>query len=96
MAKEHDIDISGHKATNIRDSKIQEMDIILCATENHKQIVLYLYPMLKGKVYTIKEYADEGTKDLNISDPWGYDIEVYRKCFNELYDNIKKINDKIK
>ena len=70
------------------------MDIILCATENHKRIVLYLYPNLKGKVYTIKEYANEDSNDLDIDDPWGMDIETYRKCFKELYDNIKIINEK--
>lgn len=56
-AKHYDVDISNHRATNIRNSKIQEMDLILCATNNHKQTVLYMYPELIGKIYTIKEYA---------------------------------------
>ena len=41
-AKEYGADISSHRATNIRDSKIKEMDLILCATVSHKQSVLYL------------------------------------------------------
>lgn len=56
-SKYYDVDISKHRATNIRNSKIQEMDVILCATESHKQIVLHVYPNLMGKVYTMKEYA---------------------------------------
>ena len=31
-AKEYNADISSHRATNIRESKIKEMDLILCAT----------------------------------------------------------------
>lgn len=36
----------------------------------------------------------EDSNDLDIDDPWGMDIETYRKCFKELYDNIKIINEK--
>lgn len=57
-AKYYDVDISNHRATNIRNSKINEMDVILCATESHKQLVLHMYPKLTGKVYTMKEYAE--------------------------------------
>ncbi len=56
-ARYYEVDISNHRATNIRNSKIQEMDLILCATSNHKQTALSMYPNLMGKVYTIKEYA---------------------------------------
>lgn len=95
-AKYYDVDISNHRATNIRNSKIQEMDIILCATETHKQTVLYMYPNLKGKVYTIKEYAgiDKNGEDMNIKDPWGYDMNVYMNCVEEIYECIEKIIEK--
>ena len=56
-AKEYDADIKLHKATNIRNSEIEQMDVVLCATNSHKQEVLYLYPDMQGKVFTIKEYA---------------------------------------
>ena len=80
-ASEYGADISNHRATNIRESKIKEMDLILCATMQHKQSVLYLYPELKGKIYTMKEYAklDKDGQDMDIKDPWGYDEFVYRK-----------------
>ena len=91
-AKEYGVDISSHRATNIRDSKIKEMDLILCATISHKQSVLYLYPELKGKVFTMKEYAKiykEG-QDMDIKDPWGYDEFVYRKCASEINECLEK------
>ena len=71
------------------------MDLILCATSSHKQMVGYLYPKLKDKVYTIKEFAQKNEKekdeDINISDPWGYDELVYRNCAKEIYENLQKI-----
>ena len=36
METEYGIDLSNHRATHIRNSKIEEMDIILCATTAHK------------------------------------------------------------
>lgn len=91
-AKEYGADISSHRATNIRDSKIKEMDLILCATMSHKQSVVYLYPKLKGKVFTMKEYAnlDKEGQDMDIKDPWGYDEFVYRKCASEINECLEK------
>ena len=92
-ASEYGADISNHRATNIRDSKIEEMDIILCATISHKQSVLYLHPEVEGKVFTMKEYAklDKNGQDMDIKDPWGYDEFVYRKCASEIEECLKKI-----
>lgn len=97
-AKEYGADISSHRATNIRESKIEEMDLILCATVSHKQSVLYLYPELKGKVYTMKEYAklDKNGQDMDIKDPWGYDEFVYRRCASEIEECLEKIIEILK
>ena len=97
-AKLYGANISNHRATNIRDSKINEMDIILCATTSHKQSVLFLYPDLNGKVFTIREYAelDNNGENMNIDDPWGYDLNVYYNCAEEIEECLEKIIIKIK
>lgn len=96
-AKYYDVDISNHRATNIRNSQIEEMDIILCATNSHKNMVIAMYPNLVTKVHTMKEYAeiDENGKYMDIKDPWGYDIETYNKCASEIYICLEKIIQKI-
>lgn len=92
--KEYEIDLSKHRATNIRNSNIKEMDVILCATNSHKNNVIAMYPELKERVFTIKEYA--GYKDsLDIKDPWGYGIETYRICASEIEECINKIINKL-
>ena len=60
--KEYGIDLRQHRATNIRNSDIKNMDIILCATTAHKNNVINMYPKLAGKVFTMKEYARISTK----------------------------------
>lgn len=91
--KEYGVDLRNHRATNIRNSNIQDMDVILCATLAHKNNVINMYPELKDKVFTMKEYAGFDKTDLDIPDPWGYDIETYRFCastINKCLENIIK------
>ena len=93
--KEYGIDLREHRATNIRNANIEKMDLILCAKKTHKQTVGQLYPQLKEKIYTIKEYAEFAKEDTDIKDPFGYDIQIYTTCANEIEDCIKKIEKKL-
>lgn len=98
VMEEYDVDISKHKATNIRYSNIKQMDLILCATVSHKMAVIEMYPELKTKVYTMKEYVNyerEYHHPLNIKDPWGYDIDTYRSCASEIDECIELLIKKI-
>lgn len=96
VMKENGIDMAHHKAINIRNSKIEAMDLILCATKSHKDALLYLYPNLSNKIYTIKEYVGYDKDNIDIKDPWGYDIEIYRFCEAELEACIDLLIKKIK
>ena len=93
--KEYGIDLRTHRATNIRNSNIEDMDVILCATQNHKINVISMYPELKDKTFTMKEYAGFPENDLDISDPWGYGLEVYKNCAKEIETCIEIILKKI-
>lgn len=96
--KDYDVDLRSHRATSIRNSAIQDMDLILCMTRSHKHSVLALYPELQGKVFTLKEYVkyQDSSQNIDISDPWGYDLETYRRCAEELDICISLLIEKIK
>ena len=91
VMEEYNINLKEHRATNIKQSQIENMDLILCATVSHKIAILQSYPQLEGKVYTMKEYANLAKESYDISDPWGYNIHVYRKCANEIEECLKQI-----
>ena len=93
--KDYGIDLSTHRATYIKNSNIKKMDVILCATVNHKRNVVSMYPELKDKVFTMKEYAGYPDYDLDIQDPWGYGLDVYKNCAKEIEICIEKIMQKI-
>lgn len=99
VMEEYDVDIKKHRATNIRYSNIKDMDLILCATTNHKNEVIHIYPELKDKVFTIKEYVNynrENHNSLDIKDPWGYDIDTYRSCASEIDECLELLINKLK
>lgn len=59
-------------------------------------MVIQMYPHLKEKIMTMKEYAYGKTeKNQDISDPWGNDIVVYRKCASEIEKISKEIIKKL-
>ena len=95
VIEEYGADLKEHRATNIRNIDIAEMDLILCATTLHKINIVDMYPTAKDKTYTIKEYAGYDETDLEIEDPWGYSIRVYRKCVAEIDMCLDKIINKI-
>jgi len=70
------------------------MDIILCATRNHKDYVQKMYPELRSKIYTLKEYAQSYTNNEDIRDPWGYDIHTYEEVAEEIKKCLEVIIDK--
>lgn len=85
MKNEYGIDLKNHRATNVKASKIKEMDLILVMTVSHKNILVAMFPELKEKIYTIKEYV--GLPG-DVLDPYGGTIETYSNCAKELNDYI--------
>ena len=56
IMKEHDVDLALHTATSIENSEIEKMDLILCATKNHKAQLISKYSDEKEKIFTEGSY----------------------------------------
>lgn len=92
MKEEYDVNILMHQSTNVKNSNIKDMDLILCATHAHLTTLEYMYPELDHKIFTIKEYAyGPEVENKDIEDPWGYPVEVYKKCAKEIHDALEKV-----
>lgn len=82
VCKENGIDISKHISRQLTREMIEDSDVILTMTKSHKMIFDGL-----SKVFTLSEYVG-GEED--VSDPYGGDLEVYRKTFSQLETLIGK------
>lgn len=96
MKEDYDVNILNHESKNIKNTDIEKMDLILCATHAHLTTLKYMYPDIKHKIFTIKEYAyGPEIEDKDIKDPWGYTLDVYKNCAKEIYEALEKIIEKI-
>ena len=85
--REKGIDISGHKASRLTLDMLDESDIIVPLAASHEQIL---------KSATGDKYADKICFiPPGVSDPFGGDIAVYRKCLGEIEVLCRKVMGKI-
>lgn len=96
VMEEYGVDLKKHRATKVQNSNIKDMDIILCMTLSHKRDLIYMYPELKEKIYTLKEYVKDEKNGVEIRDPWGYDIVTYRFCASEIDACLDKLIEMLK
>lgn len=78
--RERGIDISEHKAYQLREKDVEEADIILTMTGGQKMMISQLAPK---KIFTLGEFSGN---DGDIPDPYGGDLEEYRETAEEIYD----------
>lgn len=87
------IDLNSHRARRITREMAEQYDLILTMTWNHKRVLTEMYPFAQGKIFTLAEYA--GRLGYDISDPFGQDVEVYKRCAGEIEELVEKVLHKI-
>lgn len=94
VMKEKGLDLSEHRSTPITSEQVQQADLILTMTRRHKAQILELDPSACGKIFTLKEFA-QVEDELDISDPYGQSLEVYRRCAAEIEESLNKALERI-
>ncbi len=87
------IDASAHVSSLLNEDNIRRSWLILTMTEEHKNKILQLQPASASKVYTLSEFTGLSN---DIKDPFGENIEFYKKTFEEIKEKLKIIFEKIK
>ena len=92
IVKINKLDLEKHMSKQVIKDEIDDQTLILTMTLRHKQILLFNYPDLYGKVYTVNEYVD---RDGDIEDPYGQPIEIYKKCYYQIEEFANKLISKL-
>lgn len=79
---ERGLDLSGHRARLLSREVVEEADLILTMARHHRARVDELGG--EGRVFVLGEYARSDRDDVEVSDPFGGDLEVYRSTCVEL------------
>lgn len=87
------VDILAHRSQPLNEDLINEADLIIAMTENHRQALLRQYPNSGDKVFTLGGLSELPS---DIPDPFGGSIDIYRKTADEIYKRVKAIVEKHK
>lgn len=105
LKEEWDIDIGSHSSRMAEPELLESASLILAMTRAHKNAIVSAYPHLAPRVFTLKEYTCESEAPqfikeynytLDISDPFGMSVNVYRLCAREIRNEVEKLIVKLK
>lgn len=88
------LDLSEHRAKSVRETLLEEFQVILCMEDSHKRSLQSNFPASAENVYLLSEMASSKQE---INDPVGSSIDIYQKTANEieryLIEGFEKILD---
>lgn len=84
-----------HSSQSVTDELMHWADLILTMTTSHKLRLLQQFPYKADHIFTLKEYVDPSGSSLDISDPFGGDLEVYRSTLQELEQLLEPLLEKL-
>lgn len=79
--KNHDIEVCDFESRQITEGMIDQSDVVLCMTKNHKRFL----PQM-DKILSLGEVVDMP----DVGDPFGYDLHVYNLCYQQIYSMLTK------
>ncbi|MBE6783162.1 MAG: ribosomal-protein-alanine N-acetyltransferase [Ruminococcaceae bacterium] len=84
-ALDYGVDISSHVSRPLSKELLAATDLFVCLSHSH---AMQLIPLVgRYRVYVLGN---------GISDPYGGNLEVYKKCAKEIYDGLVKLNEDLK
>ncbi len=96
MFSQDEPNLSHHKAKTIDLDLIDDADLILVMTDDHKRQLLARFPRAANKTFIFKEYVGEAGSSCNIADPAGYGPNKYRQVLEDIRSSVKKLVSKLK
>lgn len=83
-----------HSSRQFGEHDVEWANIVLTMTNAHKQAILDHYPESISKTYTLIEYVRQNEWE-DVADPFGGDIQVYKKTWQQLHDLINELLQKL-
>jgi protein arginine phosphatase len=84
-----------HQSTLLTKTEVDWADLILTMTSSHKFAILQQYPDADRRLFTLKEFTGEEFNH-DVVDPFGGNLAIYQKTYQELEILIDKAMKKIK
>lgn len=97
VCREHGLNASPHRSRAVNASIMNNADLVLCMSTQHRADLTGVFPHLAGKIFTLKEYlAPQPLQSPSIADPYGMAIEAYRETFRIISREVARVFPLIK
>jgi protein-tyrosine-phosphatase len=93
VAREHDLDLSGHASQALTPDLVQWADLILAMGPSHIHAVADLGG--HDKVSLVTQFLEGDAAGSPVADPFGGDHNSYREAFAQLSDAIAAVLDRL-
>jgi L-threonylcarbamoyladenylate synthase len=93
LLKEEGIDVSGHRAQRTSEEMYKRSDLILVMQRFQEETISRNHSFLKGRVYLLKEFSKFDQNNLEIEDPIGRGMDVYKRSFYSIKEAIDRLVD---
>ncbi len=85
VAQEHGLDLSAHRSRRLAMPYLEAADYIVTMTEDMAEQIRNGAPEFAEKVQSLGTWSGLGG---DVGDPFGGDIEMYRRCYEEIEKKI--------
>jgi len=82
IALEHGLDLSAHRARQVTADHVADADLILGMSPHHVERAVSLGG--RNKSFMLGEYAGRPAATAQVEDPFGGDLEEYRRTYEQL------------
>ncbi len=93
VALEHGLDLNGHRATMLSRDLVKAASLILVMSPHHAERAVVLGGA--GRTHLLTDFASRSTNGQPVQDPFGGELDQYRRTFDELTGEISAALDRI-
>ncbi len=94
LLKEIGMNAKEHHSKPIQPIQLKKSDLIFVMTRSQRQHIISQVPAVAHRVFLLKEFDNESVvseEDLDIPDPVGQSMDVYRECFGVINESMERI-----
>jgi len=94
LLKERGLDVTEHISQSVDNISMKKSDLILVMTNAHRAQVISLVPQLENRIYLLKGFSQGAqviSPELDIPDPMGGSVQMYKECFGMIDEAVQKV-----
>jgi protein-tyrosine-phosphatase len=85
------VSIGEHHSSPLTLEKVQNADLILVMENTHKMLIENRMPRMAHKVKLLGSYLEGNEKEKEITDPYGYETDIYQESFEQIQEAVENL-----